>query len=166
MRLDRGYGWLVTFTKMDYAGSQFNDNNSELEYTMSHKLSIFDSHLLSCDTADRSDCANDGLVSISIGNKQEEQQIFCDSDVSSTFQVTFMGYSTGYIESSGGSAEDVENDVKAALESLPSVGRVSVSTTQATFCATGGDLTGISVTFETELGDLPPMSISVRSGSA
>jgi hypothetical protein len=164
--LDRGYGWLVTFTKMDYAGSQFNDYNSELEYTMSHKLSIFDSHLLSCDTADRSDCANDGLVSISIGNKQEEQQIFCDSDVSSTFQVTFMGYSTGYIESSGGSAEDVENDVKAALESLPSVGRVSVSTTQATFCATGGDLTGISVTFETELGDLPPMSISVRSGSA
>jgi hypothetical protein len=70
--------------------------------------------------------------------------------------MAFMG--TGYIESSGGSAEDVENDVKTALESLPSVGRVSV---------TGGNLTGISVTFETEeLGDLPPMSISVRSGSA
>ena len=69
--------------------------------------------------------------------------------------MAFMG--TGYIESSGGSAEDVENDVKTALESLPSVGRVSV---------TGGNLTVISVTFETELGDLPPMSISVRSGSA
>merc|ERR1712166_1235919 len=155
--LDRGYSWLVTFTKMDYAGSQFNDYNSDLEYTISHKLSVFDSTLLSCDTADRSDCTNDGAVSISIGNNQEEQHIFCDSDPSSTFMITFMGYATGYIESSGATAQDMANDVKAALEGLASVGRVSVSTTQETFCATtaSGNLSGILVTFETELGDLP-----------
>ena len=74
---------------MDYAGSQFSDYNSEFEYTMSHKLSIFDSHLLSYDTADRSDCANDGLVSISLGNKQSSK-FSGNSDASSTFQVTFF----------------------------------------------------------------------------
>ncbi len=157
--LDRGYSWLVTFTKMGYLGSQFHAYNSELQYAVAHKLSVHASHLLSCDAADRSSCANDGAVSISTGTQQEEQRIWCDSATTSSFRLSFMGYSTGYIVSSGATAQHVMDDVKSALESLPSVGRVAVSTAQDTLCEPSPR--GITITFETELGDLPPMTVTI-----
>lgn len=90
-------------------------------------------------------------VSSVLGN--ENQTIFCKADGGS-FAVEFRGHKTGPIAVTADPAA-----VKKALESLPTIGQVSVTmggVVPRTVCSSAGVST--IVTFDTQLGDLATMA--------
>ena len=90
----------------------------------------------------------------------EVQRLSCTASAGS-FALSFRGRSTGPLDFSATHAE-----VAAALQALPSVGLVAVTQEEATMDGTGacGASTprATTVTFLTELGDLPPLRADTR----
>jgi hypothetical protein len=91
---------------------------------------------------------------------QKETQTFSCEATSGSFTLTFRGQTTAAIAYNAKAKE-----VKAALEALSTIGRVSVSfsSSQLTVC---GLFTPVqtTVTFETELGDVPTMELTDSTG--
>jgi hypothetical protein len=164
----RGHTWLITFTSMKYSGNlQTRHDSSDKHQTLdSHRLSVNGDHLLMCDTedvtstktaADRSECyrsklsANENTLypTIDVATRREVQSFVCTADPG--FTLTFMGKTTATILATA-TPLDVEN----ALELLLTVGDVSVTFTDGQLEACNA-ANKVTVTFESELGDLPAM---------
>jgi hypothetical protein len=90
----------------------------------------------------------------------EVQRVSCTAAAGS-FSLSFRGRSTGPLDFAATGAE-----IAAALEALPSVGRVTVTQDEATMdgrgACGGAAPRATSVTFLTELGDLPPLGVNAR----
>ncbi len=91
-----------------------------------------------------------------IGNakalQNEKQGFFCLGQPASSFLVSFRGSRSAAAVSGSATAADLA----AAFESLPTIGRVTVTCTAATICTPAG--TTCSIEFLTELGDVPSAS--------
>eukprot|EP00939_MAST-03C_sp_MAST-3C-sp1_P004097 g4097.t1 len=95
------------------------------------------------------------------GQVDEEQRFTC-TETSGSITLTFRRHSTTHVSYDATFAELV-----SALEDLPTVGRVQVAPldpTQTMICGAGG-VVETSVTFVTEHGDLPSLSIQTNAGS-
>jgi len=169
----RGHTWLITFTSMKYAGNlqTRHDSTDKHQVLDSHRLSVNGDHLLMCDTedvtstktaADRSKCyrskvsADQNVLypSIDVATRREVQSFVCTVAGGNTFTLSFMGKTTTAI-----AAEATALDVENALEALDTVGDVSVTFTGGQLEACENSVSAkVSVTFESELGDLPPMT--------
>ena len=85
----------------------------------------------------------------------EVQQLQVLSNVGETFQIEFRGYQTDDIEVGVSTLEDMAN----ALEALPTIGQVSVSSSDESFVVSNGDSI-INIEFVTEHGSLDLMTSS------
>jgi len=114
----------------------------------------------------RFDEADDMVIGLGVVGSlaKEVQQLSCTADGGS-FTLTFRGQTTGAVPFDG-----VPADLEAALNMLRSIGRVIVTgdTTSSAIC--DGDGQDTSITFITELANVPPITTDVtaltNSGSA
>merc|ERR1711871_1881483 len=140
-------------------GNQFEVYSSSLESNFHHRLSISSDYLYACNNANATACHDGtGVTSAFVGSIREEQEICVCNNAASTYEL----YGTNATIPGSATITDVKN----AIQSIASVGQVSVASATAGTCC-GAASVNFKITYDSIEGDVPlPLIVPVGSSSA
>lgn len=156
---ERGYTWRITFVDVIENGNQFEEYTNSYETAFNYRLSVTGTYLKSCTTFLPSSCKFSSDTSVFIGSQQEQQSVCIPSGLDTASWVTIgaMGYNSIYLPTLDAAG------IKSALETIPAIGRVSVTPSGVGACVGVFQSQIYTVTFLTTEGDVPSINITTNA---